>query len=68
MAVPAFRVVINREQFRALVARGEVTVIDGPDTFVLTLDLDAAPPFRKYTDPPAAREFLPTQHQRRPRS
>jgi len=53
----AWRVTIDRQQFRELVAGREVRTAAGPDTVVLNLNLDWRPGLTKWSDPPEADEF-----------
>jgi hypothetical protein len=53
----AWRIVIDRNDFRALVAGREVRTTAGPDDIFVTLDLDFTPGMQRWTDPPEAAEF-----------
>jgi hypothetical protein len=54
----SWRVTLDREQFRRLVAGREVVTEAGPDTIVVNLDLDFQPGMRRWSDPPEAEEFV----------
>lgn len=54
----SWRVTLDREQFRRLVAGREVVTEAGPDTIVVNLDLDFVPGMQRWTDPPEAEEFV----------
>jgi|GEM_PF-1859448 hypothetical protein len=53
----AWRIVIDRNDFRALVAGREVRTTAGPDEIFVTLDLDHVAGMSRWTDPPQAAEF-----------
>jgi len=53
----AWRIVINREDFRALVAGREVRTTAGPDEIFVRLDLDYVAGMQRWSDPPEADEF-----------
>jgi hypothetical protein len=53
----AWRIVINREDFRALVAGREVRTTAGPDEIFVRLDLDYVAGMNRWSDPPEAAEF-----------
>ena len=54
----AWRIVIDRNDFRALVAGREVRTTAGPDEIFVTLDLDYVAGMSRWTDPPEAAEFV----------
>lgn len=54
----SWRVTLDREQFRRLVAGREVVTEAGPDTIVVNLDLDFQPGMTRWSDPPEAEEFV----------
>ena len=56
-SMAAWRIVINREDFRALVAGREVRTTAGPDEIFVRLDLDWHPGLARWSDPPQADEF-----------
>jgi hypothetical protein len=53
----AWRIVIDRNDFRALVAGREVRTTAGPDEIFVRLDLDWRPGLARWSDPPQADEF-----------
>jgi hypothetical protein len=61
----SWRITLDREQFRELVAGREITTEAGPDTLIVKLDLDYRGGMQRYTDPPEAAEFY-TRGKRRP--
>jgi len=61
----AWRIVINREDFRALVAGREVRTTAGPDEIFVTLDLDYVAGMSRWSDPPEAAEFYSNPRQQK---
>jgi hypothetical protein len=63
----SWRVTLDREQFRRLVAGREVVAEAGPagDSIVLNLDLDFVPGMQRWTDPPEAEEFYAKSRRQR---
>ena len=53
----AWRIVIDRNDFRALVAGREVRTTAGVDEIFVRLDLDYVAGMSRWTDPPQAGEF-----------
>ena len=53
----AWRIVIDRNDFRELVAGREVRTTAGFDEIFVTLDLDFQRGMARWTDPPEADEF-----------
>jgi len=53
----AWRIIIDREDFRALVAGREVRTTAGPDEIFVRLDLDYVAGMSRWSDPPEAAEF-----------
>jgi len=53
----AWRIVINREDFRELVAGREIKTTAGPDEIFVRLDLDYVAGMTRWSDPPQAEEF-----------
>lgn len=62
----SWRVTLDREAFRRLVAGREVVAEAGPagDSIVLNLDLDFVPGMQRWTDPPEAAEFVTKRRKR----
>ena len=60
----AWRIVIDRNDFRALVAGREVRTTAGVDEIFVRLDLDYVAGMSRWSDPPQAAEFV-TKRRRR---